>query len=597
MPEYGPQTVYADQLDAEKYRAPGETFREATSRVARVVADGEHHYRQVNEITLNQRFLFGGRIRAALGSPKNTTAYNCFVSGTIPDSFTDRDNPQKSSIMDRAHESAKTMRMGGGIGYGFSHLRPRGAMIQKLQSASSGPLGFMPIFNSVGQATSSAGNRRGAQMGMLRVDHPDILEFIRIKQNPDALNGFNISVAVTDEFMDHLQSGRPFPLHHGGTVYNHVDPAELWNEIMLSNWDWGEPGVIFIDTINRRNNLWYCETIEATNPCAEQPLPPFGACLLGSFNLVKYLTWQGRENRWAFDWDYLRSDIPPIVRAMDNVVDAAKYPLPEQEAEAKSKRRMGVGITGLANALEACGHSYGVESFLDIEAKIMHMIQREAYLTGAQLAREKGAFPLFDADRYLKGKHVCTLDRDVQEQIRIWGLRNSHYTSVAPTGTISQTADNVSSSAEPVFRWRQERDVNMLAGKRTIDLYDYGFDKLHVRGKRAAFGEVTANQHVDVLTRAQSYVDSAVSKTINVTGTMPMEDFKGVYTKVYEKGGKGCTTFNADGKRAGIFKLSPEPPDLPFASPVVDALLAGIGDYADGQACYFDPSTGMRTCE
>ena len=595
---YGPQTVYADQLDAEKYRGEGETFKEATSRVAAKLADNDDHYHNVREITLDQRFLFGGRIRAAIGSAKNTTAYNCFVSGVMPDSFTERDNAQNSSIMDRATEAAKTMRMGGGIGYGFSHLRPRGALIKKLMSHSSGPVSFMHIFNSVCLATASAGGRRGAQMGVLRIDHPDIMEFIQIKQDANTLTGFNISVAVTDEFMECLQAERPFPLRHGGMVYREVDPVELWEAIMRSNWDWGEPGVIFMDQINRRNNLWYAETIEATNPCSEQPLPPFGACLLGSYNLVKYLTWQGYEERWAIDWEYLRRDIPPIVRAMDNVIEQAKYPLPEQELEAKSKRRMGIGVTGLANALEACGWAYGSESFLEKEAQILHLIQRESYLTGIQLAREKGHFAMFDKERYLMGAHVKTLDDDIQEQIGMYGIRNSHYTSIAPTGTISQTADNVSSSIEPVYRWQQKRDVIMLAGKQAVDQYDYGFARLRVRGKRAAFGEVTAKEHVDVLVRAQAFTDSAVSKTINTTGAMPWEDFKGVYLSAYEKGAKGCTTFNADGKRAGIFHPAPEPDDLPFPTQPGEATVGYTSPPPPmGEACYFDPTTGRRTCE
>jgi ribonucleoside-diphosphate reductase alpha chain len=592
MTDYGPTTVYADQLDAEKYRGKGETFKEATSRVAEILSDGPDHYHKLREITLDQRFLFGGRIRAAIGSSKHTTAYNCFVSGPIPDSFTNTDNEHNSSIMARATEAAQTMRMGGGIGYDFSTLRPRGALIKKLMSHSSGPVAFMDIFNAVCKATSSAGNRRGAQMGVLRVDHPDIMEFVQVKQDQHTLTGFNISVAITDEFMECLYTGKAFPLRHGGTVYSEIDPEELWESIMRSTWDWGEPGVIFIDTINRRNNLWYCEQIAATNPCSEQPLPPFGACLLGSFNLVKYLSGPG-----SFDFDYLRADILPVVTAMDNVIGIARYPLWEQEREAKSKRRMGIGVTGLANAIEGFGHPYGSLAFLDMQAKILNLIQRECYLAGVKLAQERGPFAMFEKDRFLAGAHAKTLDSDVREQIARHGLRNSHYTSIAPTGTISQTADNISSSCEPVYRWKQRRDVFMQAGKQAVDLYDYGFAKLKVRGKRAAFGEVTAKEHVDVLVRAQCYVDSAVSKTINVTGAMPWEEFKGVYTLAHSKGAKGCTTFNSDGKRMGIFHQADEPSNLPFPNDVTDDTLGlVVGEEAYG-ACSFDPATGRRTCE
>lgn len=339
---HGPQSAYSSQIHQEKYRLPNETFRDAMGRVASALKDSDAHYHAFREALLDMRFMPAGRVQAAMGSPKAVTPYNCYVSGSIPDSFVDRENDQQSSIMHRAEQAASTMRMGGGIGYDFSTLRPAGALINKLQSRSSGPLGFMPIFNEVCKATSSAGNRRGAQMGVLRVDHPDVHAFIAAKHNSDALTGFNISVAVTDEFMEALAAKRPFDLRFGGSVYSTVDPVELWETLMRSTWDWAEPGVLFIDTINRMNNLWYCETIAATNPCGEQPLPPFGACLLGSFNLVRYLTKQN-DGSYSFDWDQLRADIPAVVRAMDNVVDRAIYPLPEQRQEALNKRRMGLG--------------------------------------------------------------------------------------------------------------------------------------------------------------------------------------------------------------------------------------------------------------
>src|SRR5690606_38726387 len=364
-----------------------------------------------------------------------------------------------SSIMHRAEQAATTMRMGGGIGYDFSTLRPAGSLIQKLQSRSSGPLGFMPIFNEVCKATSSAGNRRGAQMGVLRVDHPDVHAFIAAKHNSTALTGFNISVAVTDDFMDALAAKRPFDLRFGGQVYSTVDPAEIWEMLMRSTWDWAEPGVLFIDTINRMNNLWYCETIAATNPCGEQPMGPFDACLLGSFNLVRYLSQQ--PDGWAFDWDRLHADIPHVVRAMDNVVDRAIYPLPEQRQEALNKRRMGLGVTGLANTAEAMGMPYGSASFLEWQDKLLAFITYHTYWASVELAKEKGAFTLFDAERYCAGAFVRTLDTDLQAAIRLYGIRNSHLTSIAPTGTISLAADNVSSSIEPVYRWHQERTVLM----------------------------------------------------------------------------------------------------------------------------------------
>ncbi len=597
MTQAGPQTAYSDQLHAEKYRLPGETFRDAMGRVANALKDSTGHYHAFRDVLLAMRFMPAGRVQAAMGAPKAVTPYNCYVSGTIPDSFVDRDNPEQSSIAHRAEQAAATMRMGGGIGYNFSTLRPKNALIRKLMSKSSGPLGFMPVFDAYCRATSSSGNRRGAQMGVLNVDHPDILDFINAKHNQTALTGFNISVGVTDEFMEALARKGTFDLRFGGEVYQTVDAEELWETVMRSTWDWAEPGVLFLDTVNRMNNLWYCEYLAATNPCGEQPLPPFGACLLGSFNLVKYLSLQGTsrgQRVYAFDWSQLQDDIPHVVRAMDNVVDRALYPLPEQEREAKSKRRMGLGVTGLANAAEAMGLPYGSPEFLEFEDKLLAFITRETYLASVDLAKEKGPFPKFERDLYAQGQFIRSLDQDVQDAIFKHGIRNSHLTSIAPTGTISMAADNVSSSIEPVYRWQQERTVLMAAGREQVDLYDYGFGVLQVRGKRTAFGEVSAKEHVDVLTTAQRHVDSAVSKTVNCNGQMPWDDFKGIYLRAYEGGAKGCTTYNEDGKRKGLFKVAPEAKDLPFPQAMAD--FAGLPEVV-GDSCEFDPATGRRSCE
>lgn len=303
---------------------------------------------------------------------------------TIPDSM--------EGIMLAAQEAAKTMQLGGGIGYDFSTLRPRGALIKGLESRSSGPMSFMGIFDAVCKTISSAGHRRGAQMGVMRVDHPDIAEFIRVKNNSDTLTQFNLSVGVTDKFMEAVKEGSTFDLVFDGRVYDTIDARALWDDILRSTWDWAEPGILFIDRINTKNNLWYCEEIAATNPCGEQPLPPNGACLLGSFNLVKYVETCVQGSR-SFNYEKLKHDIPAVVRAMDNVVDRAIYPLPAQESEAKSKRRMGLGVTGVANAIEALGHEYGSERFLDILEGIMTVIRDTCYRSSVSLAIEKGPFP------------------------------------------------------------------------------------------------------------------------------------------------------------------------------------------------------------
>lgn len=576
----GPQTRVGDYFHAMKYRGEGENFREAVNRVASALKNNDEHFHEFRDIMLDMRFMPAGRIQSAMGATRATTPYNCYVSGTIEDSFVHGDG----SIMQRAAEAASTMRMGGGIGYDFSTLRPKGALIRKLQSHSSGPIAFMDIFNAVCKCVASSGHRRGAQMGVLRVDHPDIEEFIHAKQNTSALTGFNLSIAVTDEFMAAVKVGASFDLRWGGEVYKTVDARALWETIMRSTWDWAEPGVLFIDTINRMNNLNYCETIAATNPCGEQPLPPFGACLLGSFNLAKYIVPKTVRAlgvpAWEFNWQRLALDIAPVVRAMDNVVDRARYPLPEQEHEAKSKRRMGLGVTGLANAAEALGFPYGSSEFLGFQEEVLKMIAVESYRASALLAYEKGSFPMFDKTEFLRSEFVQKLPLDVQTMIEELGIRNSHLTSIAPTGTISLCADNVSSGIEPVFDYVTQRPVNTPGGVELVEVEDYGLANFGVKGKRAS--EVTAQEHVAVLASAQKWVDSSVSKTCNMDGSMPWEDFKALYMTAWESGAKGCTTFNIDGKRMALLtgKSAPKEDDGPMVE----------------TSCQIDPDTGRREC-
>lgn len=577
--EYGPTVPFCRELHTRKYLGPGEDFRGGMTRIANHLKDDERHFRSFRDVLLVMRFMPGGRIQSAAGSPKLVTAYNCFVSGTIHDSFVHGSPVEgfRSSIMGRVAEAATTMRMGGGIGYDFSALRPRGGLIQGLDSRSCGPLGFMPIYSATALATSSTDHRRGAQMGVLRVDHPDIEEFIRAKNNDTDLRGFNLSIGVTHSFMEAKAAGRAFPLTFGGQIYKEVDPGALWELVMRSTWDYAEPGVLFIDTINDWNNLWYCETIAATNPCGEQPLPPFGACLLGSFNLVKYVRQYANGSR-HFDLDALAADVPCVVRAMDNVVDRTIYPLEQQEIEAKSKRRMGIGFTGLANAGEALGLPYGSDGFLEFEERVGRTIRDECYRASIALAREKGPFPLFDADKYLRGKFVRSLPEDIQWGIRTYGIRNSHLTSIAPTGTISLAADNVSSGLEPVFDYQFDRTEMRFDGPVVETVQDYGLREFGVRGRRTR--DVRIDEHLAVLGTAQGVVDSACSKTCNVPPDMPWDEFKAVYDRAYELGCKGITTYNPGGKRAGILVSSGEAPGED-----------------DGPSCEIDLETGRRSCE
>lgn len=575
----GPTLKFSDHLHKTKYRLPNENFREAVNRLASGLKDDDEHFYAFRDPVLNMRFMAAGRIQAAIGAPHQVTPYNCYVSGKIEDSFIEGEG----SIMQRAGEAAQTMRMGGGIGYDFSPLRPNGELIRGVMSRTRGPMAFLPIFNAVCEATSSAGNRRGAQMGVLRIDHPDIEEFIHLKQQINALNGFNLSIAVTDEFMECLAAGKPFPLKWGGRVFREVDPFALWEMIMRGTWDYAEPGVLFIDTINRMNNLYYCEEITATNPCGEQPLPAFGACLLGSFNLARYIT-GSLVGDYSFDWELFTSDIPPVVRAMDNVIDRALYPLPQQKMEAISKRRMGLGITGLANAAEALGFMYGSPAFLDFELQVLEVLRNETYLASSQLAAEKGSFPKYDQDLYLAGEFTKTLPDHVRAAIKKNGIRNSHLTSIAPTGTISFCADYVSSGIESVFEYEGQRLVNMEGGQVQVEVSDFGFREFGVKGKLSS--DVTAQEHIDVLAAASALVDSAVSKTCNVDGSMPWDDFKNLYTQAWERECKGCTTFNKDGKRMGILLGKEDKVEVETLVPKEE----------DTQACFIDFNTGRREC-
>ncbi len=583
LPEhnYGPSVPLSEEIHAMKYRSKGEDFKGAMARVATALMDNQEHFLQTRDIFNDMRFMAAGRVQSAMGAPRRVTPYNCFVSMTIGDSMED--------IMLAAQQAAKTMQLGGGIGYDFSTLRPAGALIKGLNSRSSGPLSFMGIFDAVCKTISSAGHRRGAQMGVLRVDHPDIAEFIRVKTNSHALTQFNLSVGVTDKFMEAVKEGTEFDLVFEGRVYDTIDARALWDDILRCTWDWAEPGILFIDRINQKNNLWYCETIAATNPCGEQPLPPHGACLLGSFNLVKYIVTNEDGSRY-FDYDSFKHDIPPVVRAMDNVVDRAIYPLPQQEHEAKSKRRMGLGVTGLANAIEALGYGYGTDEFLAVQEEIMTVLRDGCYMSSIELAIEKGPFPLFDV-KMLDSEFAKTLPDTIRDLIRTHGIRNSHLLSIAPTGTISLSADNVSSGIEPVFSYGFDRTIQTYDGPRIERVEDYGLRVFGVEGRKA--DDLPVMSHVKVLNLASRYVDSACSKTCNVGADVSWEEFKDVYMAAYDGGASGCTTFRAAGKRYGIFNASAS--EDVAVEEVVEENNDFVGE-AEGAACYFDPVTGQKEC-
>ena len=561
---------FAEELHSLKYRSEGETFRESMARMAGALSTSEDHFYQLYEVLRHQRFMGGGRTQQSLGSPTQTTAYNCAVSGDIEDSF--------SSIMEILTQAGESLRKGSGVGYDFSKIRPKGTNISSLGSASSGPISFMALFDALCQTVSSAGHRRGAQMGVLRVDHPNIEDYIRAKHNSDKLTAFNLSIAITDKFMQAVVDDTTFDLVWEGKTYKTVQAKALYELIMRSTHSWSEPGFLFIDRINDANNLNYIETISASNPCGEQPLPPNGVCLLGSFNLTKYVVKDESDSGevyFSFNYDLLKRDIPIVVRAMDQVVEQGNFPLPEQEEEGLSKRRMGLGVTGVANAVEACAGPYGSPEFLSMYEGIAELMRDEVYLASSLLAKEFGSFPAYDKELYSKGEFYNTLPDFVKESIQENGLRNSHLLSIAPCGTISLCANNVSGGIEPVFSLGYTRTVQTVDGPTYEDVVDYGYKEFGVKGKIAA--DCTPDEHLAVLALATKYVDSAVSKTINVSADIKWDDFKDIYIKAWRLGCKGVTTFNPGGERFGI--LNETAKEEPSA-----------------QACYVDPETGHRSC-
>ena len=514
------------------------------------------------------RYLPAGRILAGAGTERSVTLFNCFVMGTVPDSM--------GGIFDMLKEAALTMQQGGGIGYDFSTIRPKGAPVKGVGADASGPLSFMDVWDAMCRTIMSAGSRRGAMMATLRCDHPDIEQFIEVKRDPVRLRMFNLSVLVTDPFMDAVKADESWDLVFDGEVYRTIRARDLWDRIMAATYAAAEPGVIFIDRINRLNNLNYCETIAATNPCGEQPLPPYGACLLGSINLAT-LVKRPFESDAELDEAALAELVPVAVRMMDNVVDVSRFPLEQQVQEARAKRRIGLGVTGLADALILCGLTYASPEAVAVTERWMALIRRHAYLASVELAREKGAFPLFDADAYLAGEGTADLDDDVRAAIAAHGIRNALLTSIAPTGTISLFADNVSSGLEPVFSFTYDRTVIQPDGsKKTEEVSDFAYRLFRrLKGEHAdlapAFVDAQSlapRDHVVMQAAVQRYVDSSISKTINCPEDIDFQAFKDVYLQAYESGCKGCTTYRPNDITGSVLATKREEPETPVVAEV-----------------------------
>jgi|TARA_B100000787_G_scaffold132395_1_gene101231 ribonucleoside-diphosphate reductase alpha chain len=508
------------------------------------------------------KFLPAGRITAGAGTERSVTLFNCFVMGTIPDSM--------GGIFEMLKEAALTMQQGGGIGYDFTTIRPKGAKVKGVAADASGPLSFMDVWDAMCRTIMSAGSRRGAMMATMRCDHPDILDFITAKRDPARLRMFNVSVLVTDAFMDAVKSNDSWCLVFEGEVFKTMKAVDLWDQIMSSTFEFAEPGVIFIDRINKANNLSYCETIAATNPCGEQPLPPYGACLLGSVNMARLVSKPFAKGA-KLDEASMADLVATAVRMMDNVVDASRFPLEAQRLEAEAKRRIGLGVTGLADALLMVGLRYGSEEAAVQTETWMHQIARAAYLASVDLAKEKGAFPLFDAGGYLASGAMQDMDADVRDLIAEHGIRNALLTSIAPTGTISLYAGNVSSGIEPVFAYAYTRKVLQKDGSRTEEeVIDYAVQMWRDKMGDAELPNYFVNaqtlaplEHVRMQAAAQKWVDSSISKTINCPEDISFEAFKDVYMAAWDQGCKGCTTYRPNAVTGSVLSVSSESENTP----------------------------------
>ncbi len=535
-------------------------------RVARALAAPEKNpdlwAERFEQALTGFKFLPAGRVIAGAGTGRTVTLFNCFVMGKIEDDM--------ASIFENVKEAALTMQQGGGIGHDFSTLRPNGAPVKGVGADASGPLSFMDVWDSMCRTIMSAGSRRGAMMATLRCDHPDIEAFVDAKRDPKRLRMFNVSVLVTDAFMAAVEADADWPLVFGGKTFKTVKAKALWERIMRATYDVAEPGVIFIDRVNRRNNLHYCESIQATNPCGEQPLPAYGACLLGSINLAALVKDPFTPNA-QLDRAALDELVPVAVRMLDNVIDVSRFPLPQQEKEAKAKRRIGLGVTGLADALLLCGVRYGSPRAVELTREWLGAVQTLSYLASADIAAEKGSFPLYKKGPYLAGETIKALPEEVRTAIGRYGIRNALLNSIAPTGTISLLADNVSSGIEPVFAFSHVRHVLQPDGTRREEaVEDHAFRRWRaIKGNEAPPEDVfvdaqtlTPADHLAMQAAAQDYVDSSISKTINLPRDISFEDFKHVYEQAYAEGCKGCTTYRPNDVTGSVLEVKPDAPKL-----------------------------------
>jgi ribonucleoside-diphosphate reductase alpha chain len=565
--------VLAEEIWTAKYRyqaqdGADQDYADTIARVAKAVAEAEapevraFWQGRFAEALTGFRFIPAGRILAGAGTGRVVTLFNCFVMGTIPDSL--------DGIFAHLKEAALTMQQGGGVGMDFSTIRPSGAPVSGVGAEASGPLSFMDCWDAMCRTVESAGQRRGAMMGCLSIGHPDIESFIDAKRDPKRLRNFNVSVLVSDAFMKALAADADWPLIFGGEVFRTVRAKALWERLMRATYETAEPGVIFVDRVNQQNNLAYCEDIRASNPCGEQMLPPYGACLLGSINLAA-LVRRPFESDAAIDEEELGELTRTAVRMLDNVIDISRYPLSEQETEAKTKRRIGLGITGLADALLFCGTAYGSGPAVALTRRWLETIRREAYRASAEIAGEKGVFPAYDP-RILDRPILADLDDEVRALIAENGLRNGCLTSIAPTGTTSLLAGNVSSGIEPVFAYCYSRKIRNADGStREEQVEDYAMRVWReIKGDAPPTDELfvsaqtlTPSDHLTMQAAAQALIDSSISKTVNCPEDIAFEDFADIYVEGYHLGCKGLTTYRPNAVTGSILKV-----DGPKADPI-----------------------------
>lgn len=586
------QPISQDVL-AEKYLKSGETdIEQLYQRVAKALAGAEkselqQEWEQKFLVNLRAGAIGAGRIMSAGGTDIQATLINCFVQ-PVGDAIQGTDDEGYPGIYEALREAAETMRRGGGVGYDFSRIRPKGAKVKGTHSIASGPCSYINVFDQSCSTVESAGARRGAQMGVLRIDHPDVLEFITAKRTPGRWNNFNVSVGVTDAFMQAVADDAEWELVHkakpgrklldngasqradGQWVYRKMPARELWNTIMQSAYDFAEPGILFLDQINRDNNLHYCETIAATNPCGEQPLPNYGCCDLGPVILTRFVRNPfGVGGAPGFDFEAFEQAVAVQVRALDNVLDVTWWPLPQQREEAQAKRRIGVGFTGLGNTLSMLCLRYDREDGREMAARIAERMRNAAYRASVELAKEKGAFPQFDAAAYLGGGSFASrLPDDIKDAIKKYGLRNSHLLSIAPTGTVSLAfADNASNGIEPAFSWsytRKKRESDGSTSEYTVEDHAYRlYRALHGTTRDTPLPayfvnalEMTAADHVAMMQAVQPYIDTSISKTVNIPADYPYEDFKDLYHHAWRAGLKGLATYRPNNILGAVLETS-----------------------------------------